>query len=111
MGEKMTALPEGWTIEEEDSEMQPQEESDLPKGWTIEEEKPEIDPETERIIRKFSETPAATFPTGRAREAFTKSAISEITFGHSEKLPGLEKIEEEPSTRMASNLIATDIPI
>ena len=107
MGEKMTALPEGWTIEEEDSEMQPQEESDLPKGWTIEEEKPEIDPETERIIRKFSETPAATFPTGRAREAFTKSAISEITFGHSEKLPGLEKIEEEPGANIMGQLVGS----
>jgi len=70
----------------------------------FEEEKPEIDP---KLLRKFTETPAATFPTGRAREALEKSAISELTFGHSEKLPGLKPDEDEPGAIVMGKIVGS----
>ncbi len=97
----MTELPEGWTIDEEE----PHETSELPKGWSIEEEeKPSIDP---KLTKKFLGEQLTTFPTGKAREALTRGALSDLTFGHSEKVPGLESVKGEEGEENFGKLIGS----
>lgn len=70
----------------------------------FEEEKPEIDP---KLLKKFMESPAATFPTGKSKENFVQGALSELTFGHSEKIPGLEPQEGEEGSANFGKLIGS----